>query len=113
MADANARKEPANGQIHAAHQIWPNLTRLQRQQLRTLVQRHELSVSTGDIHMLGGKLYVTHSGLLRLACRNRCKGIHVEPVPDFSNAAASRWAFKATVFKSPKCKGFVGYGDAD
>ncbi|MGC2186153.1 MAG: hypothetical protein WA637_22985, partial [Terriglobales bacterium] len=26
---------------------------------------------------------------------------------------SSRWAFKATVYKSPKCRGFVGYGDAD
>jgi hypothetical protein len=24
-----------------------------------------------------------------------------------------RWVFKATVYKSPKSKGFVGYGDAD
>jgi len=26
---------------------------------------------------------------------------------------AARWVFKATVFKSPSSKGFVGYGDAD
>jgi hypothetical protein len=26
---------------------------------------------------------------------------------------ASRWVFKATVYKSPSSKGFVGYGDAD
>src|SRR5258707_2112133 len=25
----------------------------------------------------------------------------------------SRWAFKATVYRSQRCKGFVGYGDAD
>jgi hypothetical protein len=34
-------------------------------------------------------------------------------VPEFSDNAASRWAFKATVYKSRSCKGFVGYGDAD
>jgi hypothetical protein len=37
----------------------------------------------------------------------------VRPAAEFCDPAASRWAFKATVYKSPKCKGFVGYGDAD
>jgi hypothetical protein len=31
----------------------------------------------------------------------------------FCDRAASRWAFKATVYKSRTCRGFVGYGDAD
>jgi len=31
----------------------------------------------------------------------------------FCDAAASRWAFKAIVYKSSACRGFVGYGDAD
>ncbi len=30
-----------------------------------------------------------------------------------SEPASCRWVFKATVFRSPRCKGFVGYGDAD
>jgi hypothetical protein len=34
-------------------------------------------------------------------------------VGEFSDPAASRWAFKATVYKSRTCRGFVGYGDAD
>jgi hypothetical protein len=37
----------------------------------------------------------------------------VAPVAEFSNPATSHWAFKATVYKSPKCRGFDGYGDAD
>jgi hypothetical protein len=39
--------------------------------------------------------------------------MHVEPVQEFSQPERGRWAFKATVYRSPKCKGFVGYGDAD
>lgn len=39
--------------------------------------------------------------------------MHVEPVTQFSEPAASRWAFRAIVYKSNECKGFVGYGDAD
>jgi hypothetical protein len=56
---------------------------------------------------------VSHSGLIRLARRNHCAGINVEPVAQFSDPATSRWAFKATVYKSRTCRGFVGYGDAD
>src|SRR5207248_10494664 len=45
--------------------------------------------------------------------RNRCAGIHVESVQMFSEPSIARWAFKAMVYKSSKCRGFVGYGDAD
>ena len=57
--------------------------------------------------------YVTHTGLLGLARRNCCAGIHVQPVPAFCDSSAQRWAFAATVYKSKTCRGFVGYGDAD
>jgi hypothetical protein len=40
-------------------------------------------------------------------------GIQVRPAAGFCDPAASRWAFRATVYKSQTCKGFVGYGDAD
>jgi hypothetical protein len=40
-------------------------------------------------------------------------GIHTQPVLKSSDPRSSRWVFKATVFKSSKCKGFTGYGDAD
>jgi len=30
-----------------------------------------------------------------------------------SDPASCRWVFKATVYKSPRSRGFVGYGDAD
>src|ERR1017187_6285593 len=76
-------------------------------------KRYRLSVESGDLLWLDGHWYVTHSGLIRLARRNHCSGIHVEPVAQFSDPATSRWAFKATVYKSRTCRGFVGYGDAD
>ena len=78
-----------------------------------LMKRFRLSIESGDLLRLDGHWYVTHSGLIRLARRSRCSGIHVEPVVQFSDPATSRWAFKATVFKSRTCRGFVGYGDAD
>jgi hypothetical protein len=76
-------------------------------------KRYRLSVESGDLLLLDGHWYVTHSGLIRLARRNHCAGIHVEPVVQFSDPSTSRWAFKATVYKSQTCRGFIGYGDAD
>jgi hypothetical protein len=73
----------------------------------------DLDLKPGDVIPLDGRLYVTHSGLLRLARRKRCAGIHVLPVDRFCDPANASWAFRATVYKSRNCKGFVGYGDAN
>jgi len=68
---------------------------------------------SGDVKYFEGGWYITHPGLLRLAARRKCAGIHSRHVPEFSNSANSLWVFRATVFKSRACKGFVGYGDAN
>jgi hypothetical protein len=83
------------------------------QVLKELTTDYRLSIRSGDLLLLEGRWYVTHTGLLRLARRSHCAGISVDVVAELSDPAAGRWAFKATVFRSPKCKGFVGYGDAD
>ena len=81
--------------------------------LKEIIQRHQISVANGDVKYLDGGWYVTHSGLLRLASRRHCAGIHSRPVLESSDPTASRWVFRAAVFKSRACKGFVAYGDAD
>jgi hypothetical protein len=81
--------------------------------LELLTKTYRLSISSGDLILLEKSWYVTHTGLLGLARRNRCAGINVRPVPAFSDPSVQRWAFEATVYKSKTCKGFVGYGDAD
>jgi hypothetical protein len=81
--------------------------------LKELIQRHQIFLTTGDVKYLDGGWYVTHSGLLRLADRFRCVGIHCRPILESSDPLTSRWVFRAKVFKSRACKGFVGYGDAD
>ena len=55
----------------------------------------------------------THAGLIRLAKRCRCCGMQVQPVRHLSDQGTNRYAFRATVYKSARCRGFVGYGDAD
>ena len=81
--------------------------------LREMTIRFGLSVAMGDITYLDGGLYVTHSGLLSLATRRRCLGIHVRQVHESCDLSSGRWVFKATVYKSRGSKGFTGYGDAD
>jgi hypothetical protein len=39
--------------------------------------------------------------------------MQVQPVRQLSDPATGRYAFRATVYKSTRCRGFVGYGDAD
>ena len=45
--------------------------------LKDLIQRHQISVANGDVKYLDGGWYVTHSGLVRLADRRHCAGIHL------------------------------------
>jgi hypothetical protein len=72
-----------------------------------------LSIASGDLLLIEGRWYVTHTGLLKIATRNQCHGIQIEPAAEFCETSALRYAFRATVYTSPRCKGFVGYGDAD
>ena len=83
------------------------------QVLKAHTNQFQFSIADGDRLLLDWGWYVTHAGLVRLALRSCCGGIDVRPVVSFCDTAASRWAFKATVYKSRTCKGFVGYGDAD
>jgi hypothetical protein len=71
-----------------------------------------LSVRVGDVLMLDGRWYVTHSGLLRVAQRRKCSSITTELVENVSTPSKGRWVFKATVLQS-ESQSFVGYGDAD
>jgi hypothetical protein len=100
--------------LRVAKSLWADrLSRHLRHLLSALTNQFQFSVAHGDLLLLDRSWYVTHTGLLRLARRNCCVGIDVRPAVRFCDAAASRWAFRAIVYKSPRCKGFVGYGDAD
>ncbi len=72
-----------------------------------------MSIASGDLLLIDGRWYVTHSGLLKIATRKQCRGIRIQPVAAFCETSALRYAFRATVYTSSECKGFVGYGDAD
>jgi hypothetical protein len=97
----------------AARSIWGSLPHIVLKNLRELTERHHVSVLGGDVTLLDSQLYVTHAGLLRIGERNRCSGIVTHLQKELSDQTNSRWVFRATVFKSSRSKGFVGYGDAD
>jgi hypothetical protein len=81
--------------------------------LKILSRDFAFSLRKGDLQFLEHSWYVTHTGLLRLARRKRCRGIHVEAVDSLCDSGASRYVMKATVYPSKASSGFVGYGDAD
>ena len=99
--------------LRLVKKLYPDLAQEDLHRLRELTQAHLLSISQGEISCIDGKWYVTHAGLLRIALRARCSGIRTVLQERHSDPVASRWVFRATVFKSHRSKGFVGYGDAD
>src|SRR2546422_11499165 len=101
-------------ELETAKIMWPDSVQgLEFEQLESLVKKYRFSVKTGDLQILNGRWYVTHTGLVGLAYRKRCRGVHTEAVREFCEPAMFRWTFKAVVYKSRTCKGFVGFGDAD
>jgi len=82
-------------------------------QLKVLTVDFRFSVDAGELQIINANWYVTHTGLLRLARRKRCRSINVEAVDSLCDSATSRYVLKATVYPSKDSAGFVGYGDAD
>jgi hypothetical protein len=98
--------------VRTVKKLYPQVTNSQMLVLRDMTRTLHLSLRVGDLLMLEGKWYVTHSGLLRLAQRRRCSSIKTQLVENVSNPSEGRWVFKAIVLK-PGSQSFVGYGDAD
>ena len=121
--DQGCQKHPSR-KPHKSHPLRENL-RLARQQLggtlsrrvikslETLSKDFNFSLGKGELQFIDGSCYVTHTGLLRLARRKKCNGIHVEAVDSLCDSVAGRFVLKATVYPSRNSSGFVGYGDAD
>jgi hypothetical protein len=109
-----AKSQLARRNLAHAKALWPaQCSKFMLRILRELTTTFGFSVASGELRIIDGRWYVTHSGLLRLANRRFCNSIRVEPIIQFSNPNASRWVFKSTVHKSRHSRGFVGFGDAD
>jgi hypothetical protein len=99
--------------LRLATAMWGKLPPGAVKGLKEMGIRYSFSLALGDLLYLDRRWYVTHSALLRLANHARCSGIRVQPMREFCDASVSRWVFKATVYKSPRSRGFIGFGDAD
>src|SRR5580658_2761117 len=91
--------------------VWENLRFARRliagtlpirltESLKTLSRDFDFSLVRGELQLLNNSWYVTHTGLIRLARRKRCRGIHVEAVDSLCDASANRFVLKATVYPS-------------
>ena len=107
------RTQLIRSNLKHARVAWGHIPSLTLHALQELTWKYRLSVALGDVDYIDERWYVTHAGLLRLAERACCSGIRVGPVREFCDSFSRRWVFKATVYKTPGSKGFVGYGDAD
>jgi hypothetical protein len=97
-----------------ARTLWPKeCTNPSLATLRELTTRFLLSVALGEIRLLDGSWYITHSGLLSLASRRRCRSIQVRVAESLSDPGAQRWVVRACVGKSVNSNEFMAYGDAD
>jgi hypothetical protein len=99
--------------LRMAKSVWENLSQTAVRHLKKLSDVEGLAVAGGDLQLLQGRWYVTHTGLLRLAQRKRCLGIETVLVERVSEPRSDRWVFKATVYKSSTSRRFIAYGDAD
>ena len=84
------KKTTGQTSIRAARRIWNDLSREALARLREIATQHDFSVVAGDLIYLYNGWYVTHTGLIGLARRKRCSGIHVEAVDSLCDSGASR-----------------------
>jgi hypothetical protein len=113
IPDHESRSKLERANLNAATAAWGRLGKPSRERLKTLSRMYLLSVAAGELCLLDGHWYVTHTGLLRLAERRHCSGIRTIVEKSRCDLSESRWVFRAVVYKSPRSRGFVGYGDAD
>ena len=98
--------------ISAAKRIYPGITKAQLVMLRNLTTTLNLSIRMGELLQINGKWYVSHSGLIRIAHRRRCRVIETQLVQEMTDASAARWVFRAMV-QTSLSNTFIGFGDAD
>src|SRR5689334_13066762 len=82
-----------------ARDLWGSPSKSALRLLKVLTQQYGFCIHAGDLQLIDGKWYVTHSGLLRLASRRRCHGIKTILQAKLSDPATNRWVFRAIVYK--------------
>jgi hypothetical protein len=99
--------------VQALRTRFPDASQHLLSALRQLTIDYDLSINAGELQLISGRWYVTHAGLLKIAHRNHCSSIEVDPAPELNSPRENRWVFRASVRKKGGRQVFVGYGDAD
>lgn len=99
--------------LSTARARWGELSPSAKRMLRAVTENYSLGIDNGEITFLDGSWYITHSGLLRIARDNHCSGIRTSLLRKASEPSTRQWVFRALVYKSPRSRGFTGYGDAN
>ena len=86
--------------------LYPNINRARLQALKELTKQFSFSFASGDLIQLENGWFVTHTGLVRLSRRRRCRGIQVEAVESLCDSASGRYVLKATVYPSKNSSGW-------
>lgn len=117
MCPKNETRNLVRQNLRIVKELYPGLSKEDFSRLRDLTRTLRLSVSKGELLYIEHGWYVTHGGLLQIALRRRCAGIHTVLQERLCNAEGGRWVFKAVVRKSRgrsiHSTKFSGYGDAD
>ena len=110
---ARRYRKPSRSNAGLARRLWGEISNVALERLNELTENYGFFIAAGDLLLIDGRWYVTHAGLLRIAQRRRCHAIRTSLQKDVSDPIGRRWVFKATIYKTPSSRGFVGYGDAD
>src|SRR6516165_6424421 len=86
------RHDPMRENLRLARKLLPAALSMKlAESLKSLSKEFGFRLSAGEIQLLDNSWYVTHTGLLRLARRKKCRGIHVEAVDSLCDSASSRF----------------------
>ena len=80
--------------LHFARNLWDSLPKASAARLKALSKQYSSSLADGDIQLLDGVWYVTHTGLIGIATRRHCLGIKTSVAEKLSDPASSRWSSK-------------------
>src|SRR5215472_17660553 len=94
----NGRFDLLHSNITIAQATWGVMAEIALRPLAKLTKLYGLSLSAGNLVLLDGRWYITHSGLLHIAPRRHCFAIKTSLQSKFSNCVVNRWVFKATVY---------------
>ena len=87
-----------------------------KSQAATVVKAAGFEIGLDHVMIMGGKLYVTHNGLLwklnDVTMREQLDGFTCEPIIELCNLEKDQWVYRAELWLKGNSKPFTGFGHA-